>query len=200
MARRPLTMANVKPIRIAGGKSGRMGAYASGGVIQLQLDQKAVGRALARLENFRDEPLHIRMDKATKAAGALLVAPMQAAAPRKTGRLRKSIASRTVRNRDKAVFAKGTTMALGADRVALVGPRASPWAPHRHLVIQGHRIVTRGGRDTGRRTAPNPFVYATAHRHYARAIALMRDHIVKAGLNQGVGTAILYGRATRRKR
>lgn len=29
---------------------------------------------------------------------------------------------------------------------------------HRHLVIRGHRIVTRSGNDTGRRSKANPFV------------------------------------------
>jgi len=35
---------------------------------------------------------------------------------------------------------------------------AGPNAPYRHLVIRGHRIVTPGGRDTGRRSRANPFV------------------------------------------
>lgn len=195
MARKPLTMATVKPIRIAGGKSVRMGSLAYGGVMQLQLDPKAVARAQARLEKFRDKPLHVRMDKATKAAGELLVKPMQAAAPKRTGKLRKSIASRTATNRDKAVIGRGFQRATGGDRVALIGPRAA----HRHLIIRGHRIVTRGGRDTGRRTQPNPFVDAVAHRHHANAIKTMRDHIVTTGLNEGVGNAIVFGRPATRK-
>lgn len=194
MARRPLTMATVKPIRIAGGKSVRMGSLAYGGVVQLQLDQKAIARAQARLEKFRDQPLHIRMDKATKAAGELLVKPIQAAAPKRTGRLRRSVSSRTVSNRDKAVVGKGFQRSTGMDRVALVGPRS----PVRHLIIRGHRIVTPGGRDTGRRTMPNPFVDAVARRHQANALRLMRDHIVKAGLTEGLGSAIVYGRTPRR--
>lgn len=197
MARRPkpLTLANAKPLRIEGGKRIRMGALAYGGVIQLQLDQKAVARAQARLEKFRDAPLHVRMDKAAKAAGELLVKPIQAAAPRRTGKLRRSVSSRTVANRDKAVVGRGFQRATGMDRVALVGPRS----PVRHLVIQGHRIVTRSGRDTGQRTQPNPFVDNVARRHQAQALALMRRYIVTAGLTEGVGNAVLFGRpATRR--
>lgn len=196
MARKPLTMANVKPIRIAGGKSVRMGSMAYGGVVQLQLDQKAVARAQARLEKFRDQPLHVRMDKAVKAAGELLAKPMQAAAPRKTGKLRKSVTARTAANRDRAVVGRGFQRSTGMDRVGLVGPRAA----HRHLIVKGHRIVTPGGRDTGRRTPPNPFVDAVARRHQANALRLMREYTVKAGLNEGLGNAVLFGRASRTRR
>lgn len=193
--RKPLTLATVKPLRIAGGMSVRMGGLAYGGVIQLQLDQKAVARAQARLEKFRDQPLHVRMDKATKAAAELLVKPIQAAAPKRTGKLRQSVSARTVSNRDKAVIGRGFQRSTGMDRVGLVGPRA----PHRHLIVQGHRIVTRGGRDTGRRTTPNPFVDAVARRHQAEAIRLMRQHIVTAGLTEGLGTAALHGRPITRR-
>lgn len=195
MARKPLTMATVKPIRIAGGRSVRSGSLAYGGVMQLQLDAKAVARAQARLEKFRDKPLHVRMDRATKAAGELLLKPMQAAAPRRTGKLRKSVSSRTVANRDRPVFAKSTMRAIGADRVALVGPRAA----HRHLIIRGHRIVTPGGRDTGRRTQPNPFVDDVSRRHGSTAVRLMREHIVTAGLSEGVGNAIVFGKPVTRR-
>lgn len=198
MARRPLTLATVKPIRLigGGGMSARLGNNALGGVIQLQLDQKAIARAQARLENFRDKPLHVRMDKATKAAAELLVAPMRAAAPKRTGRLRASVKARTGPNHDRAVIGAGFQRATGGDRVGLVGPKS----PIRHLIIRGHRIVTPGGRDTGRRTSPNPFVDNVAARHQARALQLMREYIVTAGLNQGVGTAVLYGRGARRTR
>lgn len=193
MARRPLTMATAKPIRIAGGKSVRMGSLAYGGVVQLQLDQKAVARAQARLEKFRGQPLNVRMDKATRAAAELLVKPMQAAAPKRTGKLRRSVSVRSVSNRDKAIVGRGLQKVTGGDRVALVGPRS----PVRHLVIRGHRIVTRSGRDTGRRTQPNPFVDAVARRHYANAIRLMRQHIVTAGLTGGLGDALVYGKRPR---
>lgn len=193
-ARAPLTLANVKPIRLVGGggMSARMGKNAAGGVIQLQLDQKAVARAQARLEKFRDKPLHVRMDKATKAAAELLVAPIKAAAPKRSGKLRASVRARTGANRDRPAFAAGYQRSTGMDRVGLVGPKS----PVRHLIIRGHRIVTRGGIDTGRRTTPNPFVDYVAKRHQARAIALMRAHIVAAGLAQS-SSALIYGRGAR---
>ena len=80
----------------------------------------------------------------------------------------------TVSAKDIArVKARKSKTSLGTLTKALVGPTA----PHRSLVIAGHRIVTPGGRDTGRRTRPNPFVEAAASQHMEEAIRLVSDEL-----------------------
>ena len=76
-------------------------------------------------------------------------------APRKTGTLRKSIKVR--RERKFGGFAAAFGITTDYNTAVLVGPMHNI-APHRHLIISGHRIVTPGGRYTGRRTSPNPFM------------------------------------------
>lgn len=57
------------------------------------------------------------------------------------------------------------------------GAGAGPLAPHRHLVIRDHRIVTPGGRDTGRRTTGNPFVDAAVESSKDAAMKVVADVI-----------------------
>jgi hypothetical protein len=172
--RKPLTMAKVKPIRIAGGMSGRLGTKA-GGVIQLQLDQKAVDRAKRKLDKYRGKALDVRMQKGVIAAADALVTPIRAAAPvGKTGKLRASTKARQGRRGTAYIRAVAQ---MGGTRAAIVGPRA----PHKHLVIRGHRIVTRSGVFTGRRTIGNPYVKNVERRHLATALRIMREHIMRTG-------------------
>lgn len=49
-----------------------------------------------------------------------------------------------------------------------------PTAPHRHLLIRGHRIVTPGGRYTGRMTKANPYVDRAASGHERKAADIVR--------------------------
>lgn len=152
-----------RPIRMVGGAA-RSGSF------RLELDEKSLARGRALLDRYRDQPLNVRMEKATLAAAKVLEAPMRQAAPRRTGRLSKSTRAQQVSQRiGWRQYAKSVN--------AQVGPTAS----HRHLVIRGHRIVTPGGRDTGRRSRANPYVDQVAARHYSRAIAEMRKHIFDAG-------------------
>ena len=105
------------------------------------LDLKRVRR---KLEQSSGKPLKVRMQRSTKQAADLMVPRIKPQAPKQKGILRKSVKARS----GKANFRGRMTVD------AFVGPVA----PHRHLIIQGHRIGTPGGRDTGRRTTPNPFV------------------------------------------
>lgn len=112
--------------------------------VYLELDQKALGRALTRLQRYEGRAFGTRVSRAYLEGAKLLVAPIRAKAPKgPTGNLRKSISARDWKR------LRGHEVA-----VVSVGPRA----PHRHLVIRGHRIVTPGGRDTGRTSRANPFV------------------------------------------
>lgn len=111
-------------------------------MISVDIDPRAVARAQKVLAKYHGRPLQERLQRGTLQAARMLVGPVRAASPvGPTGNLRKSVRA-----------AKSRTDPLAA----FVGPKA----PHRHLVINPHRIVTPGGRYTGRRTSGNPFVDA----------------------------------------
>lgn len=113
--------------------------------LDVQVDQKSLARAKKTLEKYQGKPLEERLRRATLQAGKLLVPAIKSAAPVRTGNLKNSVSALNPRG------INGKLMS------ASVGPRGRLGA-HRHLVIRPHRIVTPGGRDTGRRTAGNPFV------------------------------------------
>lgn len=114
--------------------------------ISATLDQKAMARADKRLAGYMGKPLQRRAQQAYIEGARLMVGParqqIRAAGLRKTGRFQRSVKARRPRQR------------AGEMAAASVGPTA----PHRHLLIRGHRIVTPGGRDTGRRTVAHPVV------------------------------------------
>jgi len=58
--------------------------------------------------------------------------------------------------------------------------KAARRAPHFHLVELGHRIVTRGGRDTGRRTQPTMFLSRGGKYSQAEQVAAMQQAFDKA--------------------
>jgi len=154
-------MAAAAPIRIRGGT----GALASGGAIQVQLDQRSVARVVARLDQNRGAPLGRRLQLATLKAADLLRGPIAAAAPVKTGTLKRSVRARPM------------TQRFGFSSVPTFDAQVGPTAPHAHLVIQGHRIVTKlpGHRYLGRSTRPNPFVDRVAAVMLPRALEVVRQ-------------------------
>lgn len=58
--------------------------------------------------------------------------------------------------------------------------KAARRAPHFHLVELGHRIVTRGGRDTGRRTKPAMFLSRGGKYSTAEQVAELQKAFDKA--------------------
>lgn len=154
-------MAAAAPIRIRGGT----GALATGGAIQAQLDQRSVARVVARLDQNRGAPLARRLQLATLKAADMLRTPIANAAPVRTGTLKRSVRARQATLR----FGFSSTPTFDA----LVGPTA----PHAHLVIQGHRIVTKlpGHRYLGRSSRPNPFVDRAAGPLLPRALEIVRQ-------------------------
>lgn len=158
------------PLRIVGGRTAASGAF------RLELDQKDFAKGRKLVDRYRGASLRKRMEVATLAAAKVLETPMRQAAPvnRKDdghrGQLRSRTRARQARQR-YGIAGFGATYANSVN--ALVGPTV----PYRHLVIRGHRIVTRGGRDTGRRSRPNPYVDVVAARLAPRAIAEMRRYI-----------------------
>jgi len=108
------------------------------------------GDAYRAIDRYAVRPIENAWARGSMAGARLAARAMRVAAPRgKTLRLVRSIKAR--RPRTRGVEAALAGRSLG---VAIAGPTA----PHRHLVIRGHRIVTARGRDTGRRTRANPFV------------------------------------------
>lgn len=129
------------------------------GVISATVSQAQIARVRKRFDQNRGQPLERRLQLATLKAADLMKPGIAAAAPVFHGTLRRSV---------KARQAKATDGLFGKALDALVGPTA----PHAHLIIEGHRIVTPGGRFVGRSTQPNPFV--------DRAIAVRRTAVIEA--------------------
>ena len=94
------------------------------------------------------------MKLATKAAGELIKPRIKAEAPSRGGKKAKRQPGARILNQSVKVRQSRGKGLFSGESIAYV----TPMAPHRHLIIRGHRIVTPGGRDTGRRTKPNPFV------------------------------------------
>lgn len=136
------------------------------GMVEWSMSERQLAAFERRLARWQGRPLEDRARRGALAAAQYLARPIRATAPvGRTGNLRRSVRARTLRTR-----------AGYRSLAALVGPVS----PHRHLVIRGHRIVTRGGRDTGRRSRANPFV--------DRAVAAHRDDALRI-----VGRALFGG-------
>lgn len=156
------------PLRIVGARS-------AGPSMALQLDDRALARGRKLLDRYKDAPLMKRMQKATLAGARVLEGPIRQATPvsrdEDPGQMRLSVRARPARVRTRYVVGRGWRSTASSE--ALVGPRDAK----SHLVIRGHRIVTRGGRDTGRRARANPYVDVVAARLMRQAIAEMREYI-----------------------
>lgn len=136
------------------------------GRVEWSMSDRQLAAFKKRVERYRGRPLRERTGRGAMAAGQYLARPIRAASPVRTGKLKRSVKVKAVRA--KAGFGQ-TAFGANATTVILVGPTA----PHRHLVIRGHRIVTRGGRDLGRRTRPNPYVDRAIAAHKAQALRIV---------------------------
>lgn len=123
------------------------------GAVSIGFKPGEIARVKKSYERFRGLPLRARMAKATLKAGDMLVPYIRASSPvgpstdPNHGYLKRSAKSRPARQR------------FGSTLQATLGVLVGPTSPVRHLIIRGHRIVTPGGRDTGARTRPNPYVW-----------------------------------------
>ena len=159
-------------------------------LLDFQVDARDVAAVRRKLQRASGLPLRKRMQRATLTAGDLVGRRVKAAAPRASGKLRRSVKTRLSRRGDLTV---------------LVGPTA----PHRHLVILGTRErpsvsgrsdnpwrvlpgragmgettrrgrslmgvnVRRAGTFTTGRTRPNPFVDRAARGFERKAANLVR--------------------------
>lgn len=135
----------------------------------VDIDERQLAAADKRLAQYAGRALQERIDKAYDAGTRLLVRPIQgeitAAGLVQTGRFRKSVAVKKPRLRGREIVARS------------VAPRS----PLRHLLIQGHRIVTPGGRDTGRRTTPEPVVDRAYERHGDAVRSFINKRVLDLG-------------------
>ena len=127
--------------------------------VQVTVDQRDIDRITRRLDKWQGKPLETRMAKAIQGGLTLLRGPIRAAAigpgneraPKDaTGKLRAAVQVWALKKR------RGEAAAYA------VGPRGGRSkrlnvAPHRHLVIRGHRMVTHSGQVVGFVTG-QPFV------------------------------------------
>jgi hypothetical protein len=158
------------------------------GPISITLDTRALNAFKKRVERYQGKPLRYRMDRGTYEAGKLLVPSVRKAAPKgPTGNLKRSVSVFRSRGgpsvkRMASGLASGALSASfqGGLTQVYVGP-GSRIAPHRHLVIQGHRIVTPGGRDTGKRATGNPFVDEATRPRAAEAMRVVSRAIFGGG-------------------
>jgi hypothetical protein len=138
-------------------------------LIQVKLDERSYNKALERLKKYEGKPFEQRMIKAHEAGGRLLVPPLRRAIDLYTstgwsrhrgvgtGQLRKNISMRKRKPTQGYIVRVGTKSR----------------APHHHLVAKGHRIVTPGGRDTGRRTEPRPFNEKVIEQYQDRVVSFI---------------------------
>lgn len=107
----------------------------------VEINPRQLEHARKILERYRDRSLMERLGRGTLATARLLVPAVRSAAPvGPTRRTRTTVRAAKAR--------RGTGAILGSRSYS------------RHWTIRGHRIVTPGGTDTGKRTTPNPFVDA----------------------------------------
>ena len=149
---------------------------ASQGLVNAKLDERSLQRALDRLAKYEGKPLKTRMEAAFRAGLGQAVSPMRRVAPKRSGKLSKSISVR-----------KGKPM---AGYIVRYGTK--PRVPHAHLVSQGHRIVTRGGREVGR-SQPNPFVEQVISAYEGRIKSFIADAVASEGVTVFGGITDLGG-------
>ncbi len=135
----------------------------STGFVNVKLDERSYQRAMKRLEKYQGRPFKQRMEAAYKAGLGQAVAPMRRAAPKRTGKLAGAVSVRKRRPDPGYIVRYGTKSR----------------APHAGLVSKGHRIVTRGGTDTGSRAAANPFVEQVIGAYEGRITRFISEATVK---------------------
>lgn len=151
-------------------------------MISVKTDIKAIERADKRLAKYAGRDLWKRAERVYVEAAKLGIPHVRRETPvGRTGNLRRSVAASKVRLRP------------GEMAAASVGPRPGRKGGHRHLITDGHRIVTRSGRDTGERTTPNPFVDRALTQYEERALSFIRDRVLDIG---GVSAFVSGSEAT----
>jgi len=109
----------------------------------------------------------------------LIAAAIRSETPVVSGRMKRSVRYRTLRDRPglgPAAVAGVRRKRGGRLRAKTeAGLRQADWAPHAGLVEGGHRIVTRSGGYTGRSSRPNPFaVRGYSKTEHAAEVAVER--------------------------
>ena len=145
--------------------------------ISVQFDQASIARTKKILAKYQGRPLKERLERGTMRAAQMLVSAVRAYAPKgATGNLKASV--KAWKSGARHTAASGKAFGSGFVAAAGVGPTGRQGA-HRHLVIRGHRIVTTGGRDTGRRSIANPFVDAAVQPRLGEALRIVSAELFR---------------------
>jgi hypothetical protein len=145
------------------------------------IDQASLDRVAKRLDKWKGAPLAIRTQKAEQAALKLLVNPLRSASPHpgheippedSIGTLMASITVWKLRQKN---FTE-----LGAYAVGPRGGRSTKLkvAPHRNVVIRGHKMKTHSGRTVGF-VQGNPFVGRVGDPMTPRLIGFIHEQITR---------------------
>jgi hypothetical protein len=130
----------------------------------MEVHEPSFRKAMDRLAKYEGKPFKQRMDAAYRTGTQLAVRPIKARAP---GSLARKVTTR------RGKKPSGSFVAYGA----------KSRRPHAGLVAAGHRIVTRGKRDTGRRTSGNPYIEAVISSHQDRIIKFISDATTDEGVS-----------------
>lgn len=151
--------------------------------VTVDISERDLARAQARLAKWQGRPFQQRMDAIFRAGTGLTVRPMRGAmsASGVTNRTGKTARSISVRKRRPPY-------------PYFVQHGAKPRTRQTHLLTQGHRIVTRHGRDTGLRARAFPFVEATIRSHERTVLSFIERNATREGVSvAGLGAGSIGG-------
>lgn len=146
--------------------------------ISVTVNPRDIARIEKRLAKWQGKPLADRLDKSIRAGLTLMVRPIRAAAPQPgrerppkdaRGTLAASVQVWKLKKRPGEVAAYAVGPRGGRSKTLRV-------APHRSLVISGHRMVTHDGREVGFVTG-QPFVDQAAGPMEAPVMAFINEQV-----------------------
>jgi len=148
--------------------------------VTARMDARSYNRAITTLKKWEGHPFRTRVIKAHEAGARLLIAPMRRVAPKRRGGLAKSISA-------KKAFPTPRGYIVGVG----VKPRGGgKGGAHGHLLSKGHRVITPGGRNTGKSTPAHSFIQDTIEGHEDRVLRFIQEQSLNL---EGATTSFVGG-------
>lgn len=147
--------------------------------LNITVNPRDIARIEKRLAKWQGKPLAERVDKAMRAGLSLMVGPIRTKAPQPghergakdaTGRLAAATQVWKLKKRPGEIAAYAVGPRGGRSKSLRV-------APHRALVIAGHRMVTHDGRQVG---------YVTGQPYVDQAVSEMEPSVMRF-INEQIG-------------